>query len=240
MEASDKQGFVDGVFHQVAARYDLMNDLMSGGLHRAWKDALVNTIAPPKAPVRPWRALDIAGGTGDIAFRLAEASGPPAEITILDINASMLDVARARAKERGLSDRIRIVEANAEKLPFESGTFDAATSAFGLRNVPDLAAALREAHRVLRPGSRLAVLEFSHVDVAGLDRLYDLYSFNVIPELGRAVVGEAEPYRYLVESIRRFPNQERFAAMLRTAGFERVTYRNLSGGIVAIHSGWKL
>ncbi|MCC6984596.1 MAG: bifunctional demethylmenaquinone methyltransferase/2-methoxy-6-polyprenyl-1,4-benzoquinol methylase UbiE [Bauldia sp.] len=240
MEASDKQGFVDGVFHQVAARYDLMNDLMSGGLHRAWKDALVNTIAPPKAPVRPWRALDIAGGTGDIAFRVAEASGAPAEITILDINASMLDVARARAKERGLSDRIRIVEANAEKLPFESGTFDAATSAFGLRNVPDLAAALREAHRVLRPGSRLAVLEFSHVDVAGLDRLYDLYSFNVIPELGRAVVGEAEPYRYLVESIRRFPNQERFAAMLRTAGFERVTYRNLSGGIVAIHSGWKL
>jgi demethylmenaquinone methyltransferase/2-methoxy-6-polyprenyl-1,4-benzoquinol methylase len=240
MEGSDKQGFVDGVFHQVAARYDLMNDLMSGGLHRAWKDALVNTIAPPKSPVRPWRALDIAGGTGDIAFRLAEASSPPAEITILDINASMLDVARSRSKERGLADRIRIVEANAERLPFDPGTFDAATSAFGLRNVPDLAAALKEAHRVLRPGSRLAVLEFSHVDVAGLDRLYDLYSFNVIPELGRAVVGEAEPYRYLVESIRRFPNQERFAAMLRTAGFERVTYRNLSGGIVAIHSGWKL
>ena len=240
MEAADKQGFVDGVFDRVAARYDLMNDLMSAGLHRAWKDALVNTIAPPKAPVRPWRALDIAGGTGDIAFRLAEASAHPAETTILDINPSMLDLARARAKERGLTARIEFVEANAEALPFESGTFDAATSAFGLRNVPNLAAALREAFRAIRPGSRLAVLEFSHVDIAGLDRLYDLYSFNVIPELGRAIVGEAEPYRYLVDSIRRFPNQERFAAMLRAAGFERVTYRNLSGGIVAIHSGWKL
>lgn len=240
MDSADKQGFVDGVFDTVAARYDLMNDLMSGGLHRAWKDALVNTIAPPKSGARVWRALDIAGGTGDIAFRLADASGPRTEITILDINAAMLDIARSRAKGRGLGDRIRIVEANAEKLPFEPNTFDAATSAFGLRNVPDLPAALKEAHRVLRPGSRLAVLEFSQVDIAGLDRLYDLYSFNVIPELGRAIVGEAEPYRYLVESIRRFPNQERFAAMLRAAGFERVTYRNLSGGIVAIHSGWKL
>ena len=234
----DKQALVDGVFHSVAGRYDLMNDLMSVGLHRAWKDALVTAVNPPKND-RPFALLDVAGGTGDIAFRVIEAGGAGTRATVVDINGGMLAVGRQRAEKRG-SGAVTFTEGNAEALPFADRSFDAVTIAFGIRNVPRIARALEEAHRVLRLGGRFLCLEFSSVDVPGLDALYDLYSFNVIPALGRAVTGDAEAYRYLVESIRRFPNQARFAAMIERAGFARVTVRNLSGGIAAVHSGWKL
>ena len=234
----EKQPLVDRVFAQVADRYDLMNDLMSGGLHRLWKRDLVNRLAPP-AGRRPTAVLDVAGGTGDIAFRIAGRS-PSAAITVLDISGPMLDVGRKRAADRGLTQRVRFVEGNAERLPFEAGEFDAVTIAFGIRNVPDIAAALAEALRVLRFGGRLLVLEFSRVDVAGLQELYDLFSFQVIPRMGDLVAGDADSYRYLVESIRQFPPQDQFATMIRNAGFDRVDYHNLSGGIAAIHSGWKL
>ena len=237
--AGEKQRLVDDVFRKVAARYDIMNDLMSGGLHRAWKDAMVAWLVPPRRSPLPFAVLDVAGGTGDVAFRIAERS-EPAEIIVADINPDMLAVGEERAAERKLAGRVAFVEANAETLPFEAGRFDAVTMAFGIRNVPNIPQALREAHRVLKPGGRFLCLEFSAVDVAVLDKVYETYSFNVIPEIGRMVVGEAEPYRYLVESIRRFPNQARFAAMIEAAGFERVAVRNLTGGIAAIHSGWKL
>ena len=237
--AAEKQALVDDVFRKVAARYDLMNDLMSGGLHRVWKDAFVSWLAPPRRSPVPFAVLDVAGGTGDIAFRIAERSDS-ASIIVADINPNMLAVGRERAAERKLGDRVTFEEVNAESLPFEAGRFDAVTIAFGIRNVPDIPKALSEARRVLKPGGRFLCLEFSVVDVAGLDKLYELYSFNVIPAIGQAVVGEAEPYRYLVESIRKFPNQARFAAMIERTGFGRVEVRNLTGGIAAMHSGWKL
>jgi demethylmenaquinone methyltransferase/2-methoxy-6-polyprenyl-1,4-benzoquinol methylase len=234
----DKQRLVDQVFARVAERYDLMNDLMSGGLHRLWKDALVATLGAPRRPVVPYKVLDVAGGTGDIAFRIVEASA--AHVSVADISGEMLAVGRDRAARRGHAQRVDFIEANAERLPFASDVFDAVTIAFGIRNVPDITAALGEAFRVLKPGGRFLCLEFSNVDVAILDRLYDLYSFNLIPLIGEWVVGDPEPYRYLVESIRRFPNRARFAAMVERAGFGRVTVRNLTGGVAAIHSGWKL
>jgi demethylmenaquinone methyltransferase/2-methoxy-6-polyprenyl-1,4-benzoquinol methylase len=234
----DKQGLVDDVFHKVAGRYDLMNDLMSAGLHRLWKETLVTTLGPRRQG--PFRHLDVAGGTGDIAFRVLEAGGPQTHVTVLDINAAMLDVGRQRALERGTGGRIDFVEANAESLPFQDRAFDAYTIAFGIRNVPRIEHALAEAHRVLKRGGRFLCLEFSAVDLPGLDRVYDVYSFNVIPELGRLVTGEAEPYRYLVESIRTFPKPEVFSAMIAAAGFARITHQPLSGNIAAIHSGWKL
>ena len=244
-----KQGLVDDVFHSVASRYDLMNDLMSGGLHRAWKDALVTAVNPPrarpapaqeaKASARPFALLDLAGGTGDIAFRVLEA-GDGTRATVVDINADMLAVGRARAAGRGLDDAITFVEGNAEALPLPDRSYDAVTIAFGIRNVPRIDSALKEAYRVLKPGGRFLCLEFSAVEVPGLDRLYDLYSFNVIPALGRAVAGDAESYRYLVESIRRFPRPDAFAEMMRAAGFARVSFQRMSGGIVALHSGWRL
>ncbi|MGD9739238.1 MAG: bifunctional demethylmenaquinone methyltransferase/2-methoxy-6-polyprenyl-1,4-benzoquinol methylase UbiE [Bauldia sp.] len=235
----EKQGLVDEVFHRVADRYDLMNDLMSGGLHRLWKSELVGWLAPPLRRARPYRVLDVAGGTGDVAFRIAGRSDA-AEIVVADINNSMLEVGRERAAARSLADRVTFAEANAEELPFGSSSFDAVTIAFGIRNVPRIEKALSEMARVLRPGGRLLVLEFSTVDVAGLDWLYEAYSFNVIPRLGSLIVGDEEPYRYLVESIRRFPSPDRFAEMIRAAGLSRVSYRRLSGGIAAIHSGWRL
>jgi demethylmenaquinone methyltransferase / 2-methoxy-6-polyprenyl-1,4-benzoquinol methylase len=241
-----KQALVDDVFHSVARRYDLMNDLMSGGLHRAWKDALVTAVNPPRRrPAReiaanapPLALLDLAGGTGDIAFRVIEAGSTRA--TVVDINADMLAVGRARAAERGLDDAIAFVEGNAEALPFADRSYDAVTIAFGIRNVPRIEAALAEAYRVLRIGGRFLCLEFSTVDVPGLDALYELYSFNVIPALGRAVAGDAEAYRYLVESIRRFPRPDAFADMMRARGFARVAFQRMSGGIVVLHSGWRL
>jgi demethylmenaquinone methyltransferase / 2-methoxy-6-polyprenyl-1,4-benzoquinol methylase len=234
----EKQGLVDDVFRSVARRYDLMNDLMSFGLHRAWKDALVTALNPPKD--RPFALLDIAGGTGDVAMRLVERGGERTRATVCDINADMLDVGRERAVARGLDDAITFAEGNAEALPFADRSFDAATVAFGIRNVPRIDRALAEAHRVLKIGGKFVCLEFSAIDVPGLDRLYDFYSFNVIPALGRMVAGDAESYRYLVESIRRFPAPQDFAAMLRAAGFARVAFQSLSGGIVALHSGWRL
>ena len=236
---AEKQRLVDDVFDAVARRYDLMNDLMSGGVHRLWKDAFVTWLAPPRRSSVPFRVLDVAGGTGDIAFRIADRS-QSARVTVADINAEMLAVGRQRAEGRPYADRVDFVEANAEDLPFEDGEYDAVTIAFGIRNVPRIDRALAEAFRVLKPGGRFLCLEFSAVDVAGLDRIYELFSFKVIPAIGDLVVGDGEPYRYLVESIRRFPNQARFAAMIEDAGFSRVSVRNLSGGIAAMHSGWKL
>ncbi len=235
----EKQPLVDEVFHKVARRYDLMNDLMSGGLHRVWKDVMVTMLNPPRDE-RPFRLVDVAGGTGDIAFRVVEAAGTGTTVTVCDINPEMLEVGAERARKRGLDDIITFVTGNAESLPLPDRSFDACTIAFGIRNVPRIDAALGEFYRVLRPGSRFLCLEFSAVDVPGLGALYDLYSFNVIPALGRAVVGDAESYRYLVESIRRFPKPQAFADMITAAGFRRVGYRLLTGGIVALHSGWRL
>lgn len=235
---SRKQALVDDVFHKVAFRYDLMNDLMSAGLHRRWKDVLATKVRPSRS--RPFHHLDVAGGTGDVAFRIAAAGGPAAHSTVLDVNGDMLEVGRERAQARGLAGRVAFVEANAEDLPFPDASFDAYTIAFGIRNVPRIARALEEAHRVLRTGGRFLCLEFSRVDVPGLDRLYDAFSFAAIPRLGRIVTGDGEPYRYLVESIREFPGPERFLAMIEGAGFRRCSVSPMTGGIVAIHSGWKL
>ncbi|TKT82567.1 bifunctional demethylmenaquinone methyltransferase/2-methoxy-6-polyprenyl-1,4-benzoquinol methylase UbiE [Aquamicrobium sp. LC103] len=236
--AGEKQGLVNEVFHKVAGRYDLMNDLMSAGLHRVWKDAMIAWLNPPKRS--SWQVLDVAGGTGDIAFRMVEASGRLGHATVLDINGSMLQVGHDRAAKRGLGDHVTFVEANAEELPFEDATFDAYTIAFGIRNVPRIETALCEAYRVLKPGGRFLCLEFSDVEMPFLDKVYEAWSFNAIPRIGQMVAGDGEPYRYLVESIRKFPNQENFAAMIRSTGFDRVTWRNYSGGIAALHSGWKL
>ena len=236
---SEKQTIVDGVFHTVARRYDLMNDLMSAGLHRAWKGVLVTRVNPPKNG-RSFSLLDLAGGTGDVAFGVLAAGGEGTRATIADINNEMLAVGRSHAAERGMDDTLTFVEANAEALPLADRSFDACTIAFGIRNVPRIEAALAEAYRVLKPGGRFLCLEFSRVDVPGLDALYDLYSFNVIPTLGRVVAGDAEAYRYLVESIRRFPKPSAFAEMMRAASFGRVAWEPMSGGIVVLHSGWRL
>ncbi|MEI8152424.1 MAG: bifunctional demethylmenaquinone methyltransferase/2-methoxy-6-polyprenyl-1,4-benzoquinol methylase UbiE [Hyphomicrobiales bacterium] len=233
----DKQALVDDVFHSVARRYDLMNDLMSGGLHRPWKEALVTAINPPKGD-RAFSVLDLAGGTGDVAFRTIERGGSGTRVTVGDINTEMLAVGRERAAKLGHD--IDFIEANAEALPLPDKSFDAVTIAFGIRNVPRIDVALAEIHRVLRIGGHFLCLEFSSVDVPGLDRLYDLYSFNVIPRVGRAVTGDAEAYRYLVESIRKFPRPEQFAAMMRAAGLRRVSFETMTGGVVALHSGWRL
>jgi demethylmenaquinone methyltransferase/2-methoxy-6-polyprenyl-1,4-benzoquinol methylase len=196
-------------------------------------------LAPPKGP-QPFRLLDIAGGTGDIALRYVKAGGASCKAVICDISPEMLNVGRRKIEREGLSGHIDLVEGNAEALPFADGTFDACTIAFGIRNVTHIDRALSEAFRVLKPGGRFLCLEFSHVDVPILDRLYDFHSFEIIPRLGTLVAGGSEPYRYLVESIRKFPSQDRFAAMMRAAGFVRATYRNLTGGIAAIHSGWRI
>ena len=236
---SDKQTLVNGVFHSVASRYDLMNDLMSAGLHRAWKDVMINTLNPPKSD-RPFALLDVAGGTGDISFRATKAAGPGFHATVCDINGDMLTVGRERARAQHLEDCVSFVEGNAETLAFPDRSFDAYTIAFGIRNVPRIDAALREAFRVLKPGGRFLCLEFSTVEVPGLDSIYDLFSFKVIPPLGRFVTGDAESYQYLVESIRKFPRPNAFAEMIGDAGFSRVSWQTLSGGIVALHSGWRL
>ncbi|GJE44305.1 bifunctional demethylmenaquinone methyltransferase/2-methoxy-6-polyprenyl-1,4-benzoquinol methylase UbiE [Methylobacterium soli] len=234
---AEKQGRVDDVFRSVAKRYDLMNDLMSAGLHRAWKAQLIAILRPPQA--RAFRHLDVAGGTGDIAFRALAAGGAGTHVTVLDINEAMLRVGAERAGHR-FDGRIDFVTGNAETLPLPAATFDAYTIAFGIRNVPRIDAALAEAHRVLKPGGRFLCLEFSKVDLPLLDKIYDAYSFHVIPRLGARVAGDADSYRYLVESIRQFPTPGAFAGMIEAAGFRHVTHRLLSGGIVAIHSGWKV
>lgn len=237
VDETEKQALVNGVFHSVAAKYDIMNDIMSGGMHRLWKDAFVAWASPPRSAV--WRALDVAGGTGDIAFRLA-AAAKQARVSVLDINSSMLAEGRARAAKKGLSEQVDFVEANAEALPFADNMFDIYTIAFGIRNVPHIDKALSEAFRVLKPGGRFMCLEFSAVEMPFLDRIYDIWSFHAIPQIGRLITGDAESYRYLVESIRKFPKQADFAAMIKAAGFAHVDYRNLTGGIAAMHSGWKI
>ena len=232
-----KQGLVNAVFARVARNYDLMNDLMSGGLHRLWKSEFVNLLAAPKSAV-PFALLDVAGGTGDIARKVLDAAGPGTAAVICDISVEMMQVGRARAE--GLGDRLAFVQGNAEFLPFASRSFDAYTIAFGIRNVTHIEAALAEAYRVLKPGGRFLCLEFSSVEVPLLDTLYDVYSFNAIPVLGGLVAGDSASYQYLVESIRRFPDQKSFMRLIENAGFERVRYRNLTGGIAAVHSAWRL
>jgi demethylmenaquinone methyltransferase/2-methoxy-6-polyprenyl-1,4-benzoquinol methylase len=234
--AEAKQGLVNEVFARVARRYDLMNDLLSGGLHRLWKDDLIGWLSPPKG-LAPFALLDVAGGTGDIASRFLGASGGGSRAVICDISAEMLAVGRERA---GGEERLAFVQGNAECLPFPGKCFDAYTIAFGMRNLTHIGKALAEAFRVLRPGGRFLCLEFSAVETPILDTLYDAYSMNAIPALGALVAGDAASYRYLVESIRRFPDQQTFMGMIETAGFERVRYRNLTGGIAAIHSAWRL
>lgn len=238
VKEGEKQPLVNDVFHKVAKRYDIMNDVMSAGLHRVWKDAMIAALNPRKE--QGYKVLDVAGGTGDIAFRIVEASNRQAHATVLDINGSMLAVGEERARKKGLSENLTFVEANAEELPFEANSFDAYTIAFGIRNVPRIEVALSEAYRVLKRGGRLLVLEFSEVEMPLLDRFYDAWSFNAIPKFGKLITGDAEPYQYLVESIRKFPNQQDFATMIRRAGFERVSFTNYTGGIAALHSGWKL
>jgi demethylmenaquinone methyltransferase / 2-methoxy-6-polyprenyl-1,4-benzoquinol methylase len=233
-----KQGRVNDVFHSVAAKYDVMNDVMSAGLHRLWKDTLIAQLRPPLH--RPFRHLDVAGGTGDVAFRILEAAGEKAHVTVLDINASMLGVGEDRAAKRALPGTIDFVEASAEALPYPDKSFDGYTIAFGIRNVPRIPLALSEAFRTLKTGGRFLCLEFAPIDTPVLDKIYDAYSFNLIPALGKAITGDGESYRYLVESIRQFPKPEAFAGMIAKAGFRRVSHRALSGGIVNIHSGWKL
>ena len=239
---TERQGLVNKVFADVAERYDLMNDLMSGGLHRLWKADMIAWLNPPRAGSHAYRLLDVAGGTGDVALRFARATADArdATATICDISPEMLAVGRKRVDAAQLSHRISCIEGNAEALPFEAGAFDAYTIAFGIRNVTHIDQALREAYRVLRPGGRFLCLEFSKVEVPILDRLYDFHSFEIIPRLGALTAGSAQPYEYLVESIRKFPDQELFAAMIKTAGFERVSFRNLTGGVAAMHSGWKI
>jgi len=227
-----KQVLVGEVFSSVARNYDLMNDLMSAGVHRLWKDAMVDQLNPQPG----WHVLDVAGGTGDIALRIARAARG-AEITVCDINPDMLAEGVRRAKGEGA---ISWIAGNAEALPFPDAEFDAYTIAFGIRNVTHIDKALGEARRVLKPGGRFLCLEFSQVKAPGLDFLYDQFSFNVLPALGQIVAGDGEAYRYLVESIRRFPPQAKFARMIEEAGLARVQFRNLTGGIAAIHSAWKI
>ncbi len=236
----DKQGLVDDVFHGVARRYDLMNDLMSGGVHRLWKDAMVTRLAPPKQGTRPYRVLDMAGGTGDIAERIINDSHGHAEVTVSDINEDMLREGQERAGHWRFADRATFVQANAEELPFADNTFDAYTIAFGIRNVPRIDKALAEAHRVLKRGGRFLCLEFSQCDVPGFETIYDAFSDRVIPPIGKVVTGDGEPYRYLVESIRQFPSPAVFTEMIASAGFKRVTHTAMSGNIAALMSAWKL
>lgn len=230
-----KAGMVHGVFESVAGKYDLMNDAMSLGIHRIWKDAMMDWLAPRDGQ----HLLDAAGGTGDISFRFLKRA-PGASATVLDMTQPMLEAGRKRAEAAQLGDRLGWVCGDAMALPFADDSFDVYTISFGIRNVTRITDALSEAFRVLRPGGRLMVLEFSRIPVAGMQKLYDLYSFNVIPRLGQAIANDRESYQYLVESIRRFPDQETFADMIRNAGFAQVKYRNLSLGIAALHSGWKL
>ncbi|MDA3887747.1 MAG: bifunctional demethylmenaquinone methyltransferase/2-methoxy-6-polyprenyl-1,4-benzoquinol methylase UbiE [Allgaiera sp.] len=230
-----KAGMVHGVFTRVASKYDVMNDLMSMGIHRVWKDQMMDWLAP-----RPGqKLLDVAGGTGDVAFRFL-GRAPGAQATVCDMTESMLIEGRKRAEAEQMADSLDWVVGDAMALPFEANSFDVYTISFGIRNVTRIQDALAEAYRVLRPGGRLMVLEFSQIPNDMLQWAYDRYSFNVIPVMGQIVANDRESYQYLVESIRRFPDQETFAEMIRAAGFEQVKYRNLTMGVAALHSGWKI
>lgn len=230
-----KAGMVHEVFSSVASKYDVMNDLMSVGIHRIWKNAMMDWLAP-----RPRQdLLDVAGGTGDIAFRFLKRA-PSAKAVVCDMTEAMLVAGRQRAEAEKLAQNLEWIVGDAMSLPFENNSFDVYTISFGIRNVTRVQDALSEAYRVLRPGGRLMVLEFSQLPNDMMQQAYDLYSFNVIPPMGKIVTGDRDSYQYLVESIRKFPDQETFAGMIRSAGFEQVKYRNMTMGVAALHSGWKI
>ncbi|WP_434289818.1 bifunctional demethylmenaquinone methyltransferase/2-methoxy-6-polyprenyl-1,4-benzoquinol methylase UbiE [Celeribacter sp. SCSIO 80788] len=230
-----KAGMVHGVFTSVASKYDIMNDVMSMGIHRVWKDAMMDWLSP-----RPdQHLLDVAGGTGDISFRFLKRA-PGATSVVLDMTESMLVEGRKRAEAEKMAESLSWVTGDAMQLPFEDNQFDVYTISFGIRNVTRIPDALSEAYRVLKPGGRLMVLEFSQLPNPMMQKAYDLYSFNVIPRMGQMIAGDRDSYQYLVESIRKFPDQDTFAQMIRTAGFSNVKYRNLTMGIAALHSGWKI
>ncbi|MGB1388330.1 MAG: bifunctional demethylmenaquinone methyltransferase/2-methoxy-6-polyprenyl-1,4-benzoquinol methylase UbiE [Paracoccaceae bacterium] len=231
----DKAGRVQRVFNSVASKYDVMNDVMSVGIHRIWKDAMMDWLAPRRGQ----RLLDVAGGTGDISFRFLKRAGQ-GHATVLDLTEPMLVEGRKRAEAEQMADSLDWIVGDAMALPFDDNTFDVYTISFGIRNVTRPADALREAYRVLKPGGRLMVLEFSQLPNAALQKAYDLYSFNVIPRMGQLIANDSASYQYLVESIRNFPDQDTFLAMIRDAGFGNAKYRNLTMGIAALHSGWKL
>ncbi len=232
---NDKVRRVGAVFDSVAGKYDVMNDVMSLGIHRLWKRFAIELSGVRKGS----RVLDLAGGTGDLAARLARIAGPDGEVVLADINAAMLEQGRARLLDEGIAGNVRFVQANAECLPFPDNHFDCITIAFGLRNVTDKDAALRSMYRVLKPGGRLLVLEFSKPTLPGLAPIYDLYSFKLLPLMGKLIANDAESYKYLAESIRMHPDQNTLRDMLTQAGFEDASYHNLSGGIVALHRGFK-
>ena len=231
----EKAGRVQGVFNSVAGKYDIMNDVMGVGIHRIWKEAMMDWLAPRSGQ----KLLDVAGGTGDIAFKFLKRAGS-GHATVLDLTEPMLTEGRKRAEADKMADSIDWVVGDAMALPFEDSTFDVFTISFGIRNVTRPQDALAEAYRVLKSGGRLVVLEFSHLPNDGMQKLYDLYSFNVIPQMGKMIAGDRDSYQYLVESIRKFPDQETFLAMIRDAGFENAKYRNLTMGVAALHSGWKV
>ena len=232
---SEKAGRVQGVFSSVASKYDVMNDAMSFGIHRIWKDAMMDWLAPRAGQ----RLLDVAGGTGDVSFRFLKRAGP-GHATVLDLTEPMLIEGRKRAEANAMSDSLDWVVGDAMHLPFEANTFDVYTISFGIRNVTRPQEALNEAFRVLRPGGRLMVLEFSQIPNEMMQKVYDLYSFNIIPRMGQMIANDRDSYQYLVESIRKFPDQDTFLGMVRHAGFENAKYRNLSMGIACLHSGWKI
>jgi len=232
---SDKAGRVQGVFNSVASKYDIMNDVMSVGIHRVWKEAMMDWLAPRAGQ----KLLDVAGGTGDVSFKFLGRAGS-GHATVLDLTEPMLVEGRKRAEAAAMADSLDWVVGDAMALPFEDNTFDVYTISFGIRNVTRPQEALNEAYRVLRPGGRLMVLEFSQLPNPMMQKAYDLYSFNVIPRMGQMIANDCDSYQYLVESIRNFPDQETFLGMLRTAGFGQAKYRNLSLGIAALHSGWKI
>ena len=235
VDRNDKAGLVAGVFHSVASRYDLMNDLMSGGIHRVWKRFTIELSGVR----RGHRVLDIAGGTGDLAAKFSKLGGPAGQVVLADINSSMLEVGREKLTDKGIVANIDYVQANAECLPFPDDYFDCLTIAFGLRNVTDKDAALRSMHRVLKPGGRCLVLEFSKPQSELLSKVYDQYSFSILPRMGQLVAGDSESYRYLAESIRMHPDQETLKGMMDEAGFANASYYNMTGGIVAVHRGIK-
>jgi demethylmenaquinone methyltransferase/2-methoxy-6-polyprenyl-1,4-benzoquinol methylase len=232
---AEKAGRVRGVFGSVASKYDVMNDAMSLGIHRVWKDAMMDWLAP-----RPGqRLLDVAGGTGDIAFRFLSRAGQ-GEAVVLDLTEAMLVEGRKRAEAEKLDQSLEWVVGDAMALPFPDNSFDVYTISFGIRNVTRPQEALNEAFRVLRPGGRLMVLEFSQIPNELMQKVYDLYSFNIIPQMGKVIANDRDSYQYLVESIRKFPDQDSFLSMVRAAGFENAAYRNLTMGIACLHSGWKI
>ena len=230
-----KSEMVGDVFTNVAKKYDLMNDVMSLGIHRIWKTALIDWLSPRNGQ----ELLDVAGGTGDIAFRILKRA-PKSRVTVLDMTEKMLLEGKKRAEAHEFKGNIDWICADAMKLPFKENSFDSYTISFGIRNITDIKVALTEAFRVLKPGGRLLVLEFSQIPISRLQKLYDLYSFKAIPRMGKVIAGDKDSYQYLVESIRKFPNQEEFLKLLQAAGFENAKYRNLNLGIAALHSGWKI